>query len=300
MTLEEFKEIERDAENNDALAINKLALCYEDGKFVEKNDSKMLELLRKSASLGCPNAMVNLAQRIFEDNEEEALGLLKQACEMNFFGAYFVSGLHAENLDEKLNNYRKAAELGYPVACLYAGSIYNQMGNIEQARKYWEMGAKLNEPECCHNLAIIEAKEFKDFKKAAIYAEKAYENGNKDDEHLYEYFDMWCKLIHTFTEHNQEIKYWTNKKGISEKIFTVSIADEQDINDLSLLILAPRYEKSVTIPVSHVEIIKCRDFLTARKDWEEYKSGTKSLKDIHPTQKAKYIISMLHLMEEDL
>ncbi len=298
MTLEEFKEIEKEANNNDALAINKLALCYEDGEFVEKSESKTIELLEKSISLGCPNAMVNLAQRIFEYDKSRALKLLNQAAEMGFFGAYFILGLFSEKFDEKLKFYSKSAELGYPTGCFYSGSMYYQMGALNEAVKYWKLGADLNDSECWHNLAIVHAKDFKDFEKAAFFSKKAFENGKENDDELYEYFSIWSKIIHFFSNHKQEVKYWTNKKGFSDKIFTVSISAEQDINELSLLVLAPRYDESTMFPVSHAEVIKCKDFVKAMTDWDDYKTGIKSLKDIHPTQKAKYIVSILHYMGE--
>ena len=52
--------------------------------------------------------------------------------------------------------------------------------------------------------------------------------------------------------------------------------------------------------VVHAELIKCHDFINALSVWKDYKDGKISLKEVRPSQKAKYIVSIFHALEDKL
>lgn len=309
MTLSEIKDLEAKVEQNDAAAMNELAKALEAGDGITADKEKAMELFEKSAALNYPNAMANFADRIYETNKTKALDLLTRAGEMGFYGAFLVLADYEKDEDKKLEYLKKAADLGNAEAQYFTGSIYHNKGDAVNAIKYWKMGADNNESECCHNMTICNLTgEKRNLDEAIKYAEKLFKLGN-DKDNLYHYLKMW-KLLSTEYQTGKEIKFWTNKKGENGKIFTASVpaaSEGTDINDLALLIFEPRNQEKVQLPilssrgmVVHAELIKCHDFINALSVWKDYKDGKISLKEVRPSQKAKYIVSIFHALEDKL
>ena len=305
MTTEEIKDLEIRVEQNDAAAINELAKALEAGNGITADTKRAMELFEKSAALNYPNAMANLAGRIYETNKPKALDLLTRSGDMGFYGAFIVLADYEKDEDKKLEYMKKAADLGNAQSQYFAGCLYQNKGDMANAIKYWKMGADNNEPECCHNMAIFNmTSEKRNLDEAIKYAEKSFNLGN-DKEDLYHYLKLW-NLLSTEYQTRKEIRFWTNKKGENGKIFSADVAaasEEMDINDLALLIFEPRNQGEPQPSIGmviHTELIKCHDFMNALSVWKDYKDGKISLKEVRPSQKAKYMVSIFHALENKL
>ena len=86
--------LKRAAEQGDTSAQFNLALCYEDGKGVEKNAEEAVKWYKKAAEQGLAEAQVNLGfcyaeGRGVEKNEAEALNCFKKAAEQGHSAGQF-------------------------------------------------------------------------------------------------------------------------------------------------------------------------------------------------------------------
>lgn len=78
---EGVKWLVRAADRNEANAINRLGICYDNGIGVAKNPEKALELYRKAATFGLPIAIFNVGITLFGQpgHEQEGIALMQKA-----------------------------------------------------------------------------------------------------------------------------------------------------------------------------------------------------------------------------
>lgn len=93
------------AEKEDTEAMRKIAICYDDGYGVEKDDQKALEWYRKAAELGDAEAIYRI-------------------------GSYYHWDVY--DYEEALEWYKKAAALGHAEAMLRIGQLYSDGDGVEQ------------------------------------------------------------------------------------------------------------------------------------------------------------------------
>ena len=111
-------------------SIKLLASLYSKGEIVEKDDDKVIDLLKKAIELGDKSSAESLAKLYYAKADYEKAF------------KYFSIGADLKNLDSIYH-------LGL---CYAKGLGVKQDFNL--ARKYYEIGANLFEPRCLYNLSL--------------------------------------------------------------------------------------------------------------------------------------------------
>ncbi len=137
-----FELIKECADQDHAPSLNYLANCYKNGIGVEKDDQAMLECYILSAEKGYAAAYINLG-----------------GCHANGEAGLSVDFVKAEQF------FQKAADLGRIDAYHYMGIVFTQLNQKQKAKESYEIGAKLNHPGCCYELAMI-LKNDKEYERA--------------------------------------------------------------------------------------------------------------------------------------
>lgn len=188
----DLQELINKAESGDAVAQNNLAICYEEGKCIERNLSAAFCLYKKVAEKGYDSAQYNLALcyefgRGTEINLSEAIKWYEKAAEQGNVDAQynlaicFKEGRGTEaNLQKAIEWYQKAAEQDYH-AMNNLAVCYEEEGNLKEAFKLYETSAKQGNVDAQFNLALCyeEGKGTEiDLKEAIKWYEKAAEQGD--------------------------------------------------------------------------------------------------------------------------
>lgn len=124
---ESFEHLRIGAENDVPIAVEHLADAYYNGKGVEKDIAKGIELYEKAADLGSIEAAFaagneNMAGTHIEANYEKAfkyftMAEMKSESAMNGLGIMYLCGFHVEKDYAKAHAYfKKAANRGNPVS----------------------------------------------------------------------------------------------------------------------------------------------------------------------------------------
>ena len=158
-------------EGGNAGALTNLAIQYETGEGVVKNDAEALRLYRQSADLGDRQAILNLGSMYHDgrgaaQNYAEALRLFRQAADlgdpqaMTNLGVMYAHGEGAaKNGFEAVRWYQKAVEAGHPAGMTFLGLAYEKgeiisMDYAEAARLY-RRAADLGNRQAILNLGTM-------------------------------------------------------------------------------------------------------------------------------------------------
>lgn len=123
-------------------AFNRMGMCYNSGKGIEKNLEEAIQMYSRAMELGNPNAMYNIALIYQYNNKyrnlEEAIKFYKILIEINDADAmYQLALLYQENkqynnLDEAIKLYKMAIELEKPGAMYQLGHCYYKGYGVEK------------------------------------------------------------------------------------------------------------------------------------------------------------------------
>ncbi len=186
-------ELIQKAEQNDIDALIKLGAAYENGEDGDENRAKAFPLFQKVLALDPQNAVALDKIAIcyshgigVEVDKEKAAQLYRQAAELGNHAAQFHLAFHLEGKKdpECIVWYEKAYAGGYEDALTSLALIY-LLGKIvkkdlDLAKKWATLGETI--PACQYILAFIYLEE--DADKSAFWAQKALENGQEDAQEL--------------------------------------------------------------------------------------------------------------------
>ena len=164
-------ELQRRAEAGDPKAQFRLAILYERGDGVPRNDAEAVRWLRKAAEAGYADAQVNLGliyrqgTRGITKNPEEAVQWFRKAAEQgNAYGQCELAFMYengdgvAQDDAEAVRWYTRAADQGLPVAKFDLAFMYeNGRGvpaDVTKAIALYEEAA-LSIPTARNNLAVL-------------------------------------------------------------------------------------------------------------------------------------------------
>ena len=189
-----FDELKPLAEQGDAEAQFKLAQCYDEGRTVEKDFTKVVEWYTKAAEQGNVGAQNNLGRcyekgKGVEKDQKRAIEWYTKAAEQGALGAQYNLGACyyrgdgvEKDYTKALEWYRKAAEQGDSLALNEIGIIYeNGCGVEKDINKAVECYARAAEQGCAiaqNNLGlcyIFGQGVEKDYEKAIEWFTKAAE-----------------------------------------------------------------------------------------------------------------------------
>ena len=119
---EKLKELESAANDGFARAQFNLAVCYEQGKWVEQDMEKAIEWYKKSAEQGNANAMCNLATMY-----QNGFGRKKHVDEMLNLFTFDDRPVGQPNYQMALHWYQKAVEHGSESAKQKLATLQSQM-----------------------------------------------------------------------------------------------------------------------------------------------------------------------------
>jgi TPR repeat protein len=154
-----------------ARALTNLAIQYETGEGVSKNDAEAVRLYRQSADLGDRQAILNLGSMYHDgrgaaQNYAEAMRLFQKAADLGDPQAMTNVGVmysHGEgtpkNGPEAMRWYKKAAEAGHTAALTYLGLAYEK-GDIApkdyvEAARFYRRAADLGDRQAILNLGFL-------------------------------------------------------------------------------------------------------------------------------------------------
>lgn len=186
------------AENGDPEAQNVLGTLYYQGKYVEKDEKKALEWLRKAANQNHPVALFNIAtsyidaQGELKISDEEYIKLMKMSSELGFSHAQYAlslmywRGTYVEkNSVEAARLMRSAADQGLLKAqAQYGNDVYKGMyahmpKNEEEGLKYLKLAGQGGHIKAALIVARHYHRQEKDAKEAIEWYKKAA-NGDID------------------------------------------------------------------------------------------------------------------------
>jgi TPR repeat protein/uncharacterized caspase-like protein len=158
-------------DGSNARALTNLAIQYETGEGVSKNDAEAVRLYRQSADLGDRQAILNLGSMYHDgrgaaQNYAEAMLLFQKAADLGDPQAMTNVGVmysHGEgtpkNGPEAMRWYKKAAEAGHTAAMTYLGLAYEK-GDIApkddvEAVRFYRRAADLGNRQAILNLGTM-------------------------------------------------------------------------------------------------------------------------------------------------
>lgn len=172
------------ADGGSVTALLNIASIY----FEKKDYPKVIEYLKKAVEKGEVKAMLILGL-MYKDGEgtdvDNKMAIkyfmmganLNNAECMTLLGDMYVGGLGVErSLSTGIGYYKKAYDLGSPVAAFALGRIQHSSGNLDEAIKCYEFAAKNGSSEA--SLALGELYIDKDKVKGITFLENAAEMGN--------------------------------------------------------------------------------------------------------------------------
>jgi hypothetical protein len=125
------------AEKNNEYGLYGLAICYEEGKGVAKNEAKALEYYKKAGNLKCAGALIDLGNHFFagtlglEKSERDAVLCWKQAAQLGDklgqykYGACYLNGIGLiQNDQQAFEWFRKSAKQGFAAAQYKLGCCF--------------------------------------------------------------------------------------------------------------------------------------------------------------------------------
>lgn len=127
-------------------ALHNIAILYENGQGVEKNDALAQEWCQKAADKGLAAAQSHLAFFLFEQNQfKQAAQWWQKAAEQGNAEAQLQLGLlyHTGQGVEQDNEtaadwFEAAAEQGHAEAAFNLGVLYANNGRFQHARHWWQ------------------------------------------------------------------------------------------------------------------------------------------------------------------
>lgn len=172
-------------------ALGRLGNLYFDGSGVEKNRNKAMELYLKSAQKGNPDGMRSIAwiyeagRGGFPKDYAKAESWYFKAIEVKDVYSYLkLAELYSvpdnKQPQKALENYEKAAEIGYTDGMLQTANIYYSSKD-----------------------GIT-----KDFAKAVKYYEKYYERKKKNEAYIDNIIDMYNRGGNGLEKNKEKVKYW--------------------------------------------------------------------------------------------
>ena len=151
------------AESGDALAQNRLGLCYHCGDGVRKDDSEAAKWYWKAAEQGLVVAQCNLGLLFYENKRySEAAPLLRKAAEQNNNNAQYWIGVCYErgygvnkNINEAMKWFQKSAEQGNLGAQYKLGALYEENRNYDEAGKWYYIAAERGDDRAQYSLGRL-------------------------------------------------------------------------------------------------------------------------------------------------
>jgi TPR repeat protein len=158
-------------DGSNARALTNLAIQYETGEGISKNDAEAVRLYRQSADLGDRQAILNLGSMYHDgrgaaQNYAEAMRLFQKAADlgdpqaMTNVGVMYAHGEGTpKNGPEAMRWYKKAAEAGHTAAMTYLGLAYEK-GDIAPkdyvaAARFYRRAADLGNRQAILNLGFM-------------------------------------------------------------------------------------------------------------------------------------------------
>ncbi|OHT08445.1 hypothetical protein TRFO_23047 [Tritrichomonas foetus] len=154
-----LKELKDLISSGNDLARYETAKLYEEGKYVDKNISKALELYQYSYE-NCKNyqSLYHYGILIRKDDQQQSDAcILKSAKHGNPQANYFLGKINEKNneLEKAKTRFQKAATKGNIKAYFRYANICDALGEYNEAVKYYQLGVDENIPKCMYVLAQL-------------------------------------------------------------------------------------------------------------------------------------------------
>ena len=259
-----------------------LGKCYYDGKGVEKNLAKALELLQSAINKGNPFAM-NFLANSYEDGDgvqkdiSKAIELYEASLKLGNNNAIF----NLANLYDEQNDYVKAihyyklaikendSEAMYNIGLIYLNGNKDIKCDYFKAMKYFKMAAKCGDSDAMIRIAEIyydHGIPKKDITKAIKYLKRAIEHNN--EEAVDKLYFVYSKM--------QNI----NKQEVVEYFIGIDRADKLkelfDYEDFEIEIMKHYNKLRKTNGLLEKENKDFRDHIDASPDGEAYYEARES------------------------
>jgi TPR repeat protein len=148
----------------------------------ESPDEKLhVKYLKKAIKFGSSSAIYHLGT-FYHDRYKysQAKKYYLIGCDLDHSGCYFNLGIMylegegvKKNVEKTIKLFTKAMELGNIRAITSIGAIYQDQGKYNQARKYYKLAIKENDPLAFYNLAMLYKYENKMFNAVKMFIEAA-------------------------------------------------------------------------------------------------------------------------------
>lgn len=160
--------LQKGAENDDPIALNKLGELYEDGKLVDKNTQKARQYYEKASDLGYAPALANIFNCFYKGiggpkNLDRALQIIIKAEDSNVFLSPSFSDEELKQIqDGAAKNkpyYQYILAQKYELGAFNAdGSGYKIKPDLQKAAEFYEKAAKNGLPKAYKKYAEVKLK----------------------------------------------------------------------------------------------------------------------------------------------